>query len=83
MNKSIVAAAALAALIIPAVVHAAPNAGSAKRQRAVQTQPQIACTILGCVPVPPGCGQRAGRDWDGNPNGLDVLVCPPGVQPFK
>ena len=81
MNKAIVLAAA------PMVV---ANAGAASAQpkhrpakRAVQPQPQIACTVIGCVPVPRGCGQTPGKTWDGSPTGGDVIVCPPGVAPFK
>ena len=82
MTKTFVLATVLTAVLVPALAVAAPQ-GKNKRQRATQAQPQIACTVLGCVPVPPGCGQTGGRTWDGNPNGLDVIVCPPGVRPFR
>jgi hypothetical protein len=48
-----------------------------------QAQPQIACTVIGCVPVPRGCWQRPGRTWHGEPTGGDIIVCPPGVAPFR
>ena len=48
-----------------------------------QPQQQIACTVIGCVPVPRGCWQTPGRTWDGDPTGGDVIVCPPGVAPFR
>lgn len=38
-------------------------------------QQQIACTVLGCRPVPPGCGFYT-RTYD-------IVVCPPGVEPFR
>jgi hypothetical protein len=48
-----------------------------------QPQQQIACTVIGCVPVPRGCWQTPGRTWQGDPTGGDVIVCPPGVAPFR
>jgi hypothetical protein len=81
--------------IIVAVIAAlaAPNAAIAKpakhrkhvAERHVVHRPpqQIACTVIGCVPVPPGCGQTPGRTWSGMPTGGDVIVCPPGVAPFR
>jgi hypothetical protein len=64
---------------------ALPAVGTAKTRKPVKRQPQqqIACTVIGCVPVPPGCGQRPGRTWSGTPTGGDVIVCPPGVAPFR
>jgi hypothetical protein len=38
-------------------------------------QQQIACTVLGCRPVPPGC--------DFYTRTYDIVVCPPGVEPFR
>jgi hypothetical protein len=52
------------------------------RPRAVQ-EPHIACTVLGCIPVPPECGQTYGRTRRGSPTGYDVIICPPGVWPLK
>jgi hypothetical protein len=77
MRKLLVLAAALL-IALPAVA-------AAKTKRPVKPQPQqqIACTVLGCVPVPRGCGQRPGRTWSGMPTGGDVIVCPPGVAPFR
>jgi hypothetical protein len=56
-----------------------------KHRRHVIPPPQqhIACTAIGCVRVPPGCGQTEGRTWSGMPTGHDVIVCPPGVAPFR
>jgi hypothetical protein len=38
-------------------------------------QQQIACTVLGCRPVPPEC--------DFYTRTYDIVVCPPGVEPFR
>jgi hypothetical protein len=46
-------------------------------------QQQIACTVIGCVPVPRGCWQTPGRTWQGGLTGNDIIVCPPGVAPFR
>ena len=68
-----------------ALLIALPAVAVAKTKKPVKPQPQqqIACTVLGCVPVPRGCGQRPGRTWSGMPTGGDVIVCPPGVAPFR
>ncbi len=78
MRKPLILAAALLVAI--------PATATAKAKKPVkhqQPQQQIACTVIGCVPVPPGCGQRPGRSWSGTPTGGDVIVCPPGVAPFR
>jgi hypothetical protein len=54
-----------------------------RRQRATQSQGQIACTAVGCAPVPRGCRPAEGRTGSGMPTGNDVVVCPPGVAPFR
>jgi hypothetical protein len=69
-----------------ALLIALPAAAAAKTKKPVtrqQPQQQIACTVIGCVPVPRGCGQTPGRTWSGMPTGGDVIVCPPGVAPFR
>jgi len=38
---------------------------------------QIACTIDGCHPIPPGCHPETGYNWDGIPTGFDIIVCRP------
>jgi hypothetical protein len=72
-----------------AVIALDPASAAQKRrahhppQRAARSQPLIACTVLGCAPVRPGCGVAEGRTWSGMPTGGDVVVCPPGVAPFR
>jgi hypothetical protein len=76
------------ALIVFAVVilPLAADARSPRRQDDPdrgRRQGVIACTMLGCAPVPPGCGKTMGTTWSGLPTGFEVVVCPPGVQPFR
>jgi hypothetical protein len=42
---------------------------------AYASQPQIACTQVGCVPVPPGCHVDTGRNLNGDPTGFDIANC--------
>jgi hypothetical protein len=72
-------------VVAVAVMIALPTVAAAKVKKPVKRQPQqqIACTVIGCVPVPRGCGQTAGRTRSGTPTGGDVIVCPPGVAPFR
>ena len=81
MKKTIAVAAALT-IVASAAASAAPSKHR-KHKRAAQPPQQIACTVIGCVPVPRGCGQTPGRTWSGSPTGGDVIVCPPGVAPFR
>jgi hypothetical protein len=78
MTRKLMALAAALAI-------AAPNVAAGKSKRRVVQKPpqQIACTVIGCVPVPPGCGQAPGRTWTGLPTSNDIIVCPPGVAPFR
>ena len=78
MGKSLVALIVAAAVM--ALVPAFAEAKSQKQRRAATRPPtQIACTELGCHPVPPGCMPRPGRTFDGLPSGFDAIVCPGGV----
>jgi hypothetical protein len=43
---------------------------------AAPTQPQIACTMVGCNPVPPGCHPEPQRYFSGMTTGYDAVVCP-------
>jgi hypothetical protein len=63
----------------------AAEANALRRQEYAgrERQALIACTVLGCIPVPPGCGRTAGRTRSGSPSGFDVIVCPPGVRPLR
>jgi hypothetical protein len=53
---------------------AAKKSAPATRAR---TSGQIACTIYGCHPIPPGCHPEMGYNWDGIPTGFDIVVCGP------
>jgi hypothetical protein len=44
---------------------------------------RIACTVLGCEPIPAACTPVPGRTWSGLPTGYDVILCPPGVWPLR
>jgi hypothetical protein len=44
--------------------------------RYVAPQPQIACTVVGCNPVPPGCHPEPQRYFSGMTTGFDAVVCP-------
>jgi hypothetical protein len=37
---------------------------------------QIACTVVGCLPVPRGCHPEMGYTPWGTPTGFDVMACP-------
>ena len=69
--------AALAALSIP--LSAAAATKHRPHGRTYEPQQQIACTVLGCSPVPRGCYPTAGKTWSGKPTGFDVIVCPSGT----
>jgi hypothetical protein len=71
--KTVVAAAVLALALMPA--SAAPN-HKRHPKAAVAAQPQIACTVVGCIPVPRGCHPEMGYTPGGTPTGFDVVVCP-------
>jgi hypothetical protein len=74
-------AVVLCALVaLPAVAEAASKQKrkvhhGVRAPYAVQ-QPQIACTDVGCLPVPRGCYPTGGKTFDGSPSGFDVMVCP-------
>ena len=60
-----------------AQAQAEPNSASRKK-RTVQPAPgvQIACTHVGCNPIPRGCRIEKEFSWDGTPTGYDLVVCP-------
>jgi hypothetical protein len=49
---------------------------------AIAHQQQIACTVLGCRPIPAACYPKEEHSPTGIPTGFDQIVCPPGVWPF-
>lgn len=74
----------LVALAAALAVVAAPADAASKKHRAKHVhagtsayaaQPQIACTVVGCLPVPRGCHPEMGYSADGTPTGFDVAVC--------
>jgi hypothetical protein len=67
-----------ALLLIPALVSASAEPSHHKRQKKTPAaaQPQIACTVVGCIPVPRGCHPEMGYTPGGTPTGFDVAVCP-------
>lgn len=61
------------------------NARSFKHRQsgpAVTHQRQIACTVLGCQPIPAACYPKEEHSPTGIPTGFDQIICPPGVWPF-
>jgi hypothetical protein len=80
MGKTLIVAAAVVAGTVAADARTYRQPDDPERG---QRQTLIACTVLGCVPVPPGCGRKAGRTRSGSPSGSDVIVCPQGVQPLR
>jgi len=36
----------------------------------------IACTIVGCIRIPPECHPEMGYNLDGVPTGFEIVVCP-------
>jgi hypothetical protein len=79
MKKAVIAAIALA---LTSGVGAAKTSKH-RRHAAPPPSQQIACTAVGCLPVPRGCRPTEGRTWSGMPSGNDVIVCPPGIAPFR
>ena len=71
----IVAAVVLALALIPASAAPKQQKRHAKAVAAAQPQ-QIACTVVGCMPVPRGCHPEMGYTPGGTPTGFDVAVCP-------
>ena len=78
MSKSLIIA--IIASLVSTLVNAKPYT---QRRTKVQPRSQIACTVVGCHPVPLGCVPRPGRTWSGLPSGFDVIVCPPGARAVR
>jgi hypothetical protein len=70
----VVTAVVLALALIPA--SAATKHQKRHAKAATAAQPQIACTVVGCMPVPRGCHPEMGYTPGGTPTGFDVAVCP-------
>lgn len=64
----------LAATLVVAV--AITGVAAAKQRPQKRNETHVACTVLGCQPVPAGCVQTYGRTFSGRPTGYDVIVCP-------
>ena len=70
----IVTAVVLALALIPASAETKHQKRHA--MAATAAQPQIACTIVGCIPVPRGWHPEMGYTPGGTATGFDVAVCP-------
>ncbi len=70
----IVTIAVLALALVP--TSAAPRHHSRHAKAPTAAKPQIACTVVGCMPVPRECHPEMGYTMDGTPTGFDVIVCP-------
>jgi hypothetical protein len=57
------------------VVHTGRHHGRSRSATDGRGQ-QIACTILGCAPIPRNCRVGTGYNWRDEPTGYDVAVCP-------
>jgi hypothetical protein len=69
----------VSAVVLALTSMSASAATTQKKHRtkaATVAQPQIACTVVGCVPVPRGCHPEMGYTPGGTPTGFDVAVCP-------
>ena len=73
----------LAASQAKAAHHPRSHHGHAVHHAGPVAPRQIACTVLGCMPIPAACMPVAGKTLGGRPTGFDVIVCPPGVWPLK
>jgi hypothetical protein len=73
-------ALALAVLMVPVAAQATTkhHRHVSHMARGAYAQQQIACTQVGCLPVPRGCFPAGGRTYSGMPSGFDVMVCPGG-----
>jgi len=81
MERLLAAAAISAAVLVAAlpanaaVKHRNHHYVSRPAAHPYAARPEIACTITGCIPVPPGCHAEMGRSPNGTPTSFDVIVC--------
>ncbi len=80
MNKALVVCSFVMLTLAPAPSDA--KSVSNKHRRIVAPPQHVACTVLGCQPVPPQCVPHEEHTFGGTPTGYDTIVCPPGVWPF-
>jgi hypothetical protein len=81
MNKwSVVVAFGVAAL-----ASGSANAKVIHRHHAPSpaVQQHVACTVLGCQPIPTACYPKEEHTSGGIPTGFDTIVCSPGVWPLN
>jgi len=71
----IITAVVLALAGMPASAASKHHKSHAKAAASAQ-QTEIACTVVGCAPVPRGCHREMGYGQGGTPTGFDVAVCP-------
>ena len=71
----VITAVVLALALMPASAASKHHKRHTKAATAAQ-QPQIACTVVGCIPVPRGCHPEMGYTPWGTPTGFDVAACP-------
>jgi hypothetical protein len=87
MIAAVLTAATAGLLLAPAsAAHARNNqhrSHSSPRHAVAPPPARIACTVLGCQPIPGACTPVPGRTLSGLPTGYDVVVCPPGVSPLR
>jgi hypothetical protein len=50
--------------------------------RSIAAPHHVACTVLGCQPIPDACYPKEEHSFGGTPTGYDTILCPPGVWPF-
>jgi hypothetical protein len=71
-----VVSAVVLALALASASAAEPKHHKRHAKAAAAEQTEIACTVVGCAPVPRGCHREMGYTPGGTPTGFDVAVCP-------
>ena len=86
MKSAIAFAAAVAVLSIPAgadVTTKHRHHRTVAQPVAQSSDPRIACTAMGCWPIPSGCGKRPGIPGSVTAARFDEVVCPFAVPGFR